>query len=254
MNMQRAAAVVFGGASGLGAATARRLAADGAQVVVADINALAAAEVASEVGGRAHTCDVTDSDSVQAAVDLAAGLSERGLRISVCCAGIPNPAKLVGRDGPTPLEIFTKVITVNLIGTINTLRLAASAMVGNEPDDESERGICVNTASIAAFDGQIGQVAYSASKGGIVGLTLPVARELAGKGVRVMTVAPGLFETPMMASLPEAAREALGSVTPFPSRLGRPQEYAELVAHIVSNRMLNGEVIRIDGAVRLAPR
>ena len=254
MKMQGAAAVVFGGASGLGAATARRLAAGSAQVVVADINALAAAEVASEVGGHAHTCDVTDSDSVQAAVDLAAGLSERGLRISVCCAGIPNPAKLVGRGGPTPLEIFTKVITVNLIGTINTLRLAASAMVGNEPDDEGERGICVNTASIAAFDGQIGQVSYSASKGGIVGLTLPVARELAGKGVRVMTVAPGLFETPMMASLPEAAREALGSVTPFPSRLGRPQEYAELVAHIVSNAMLNGEVIRIDGAVRLAPR
>jgi NAD(P)-dependent dehydrogenase (short-subunit alcohol dehydrogenase family) len=252
--MHGAAAVVFGGASGLGAATARRLAADGAQVVVADINKLAAAEVASEFGGHAHTCDVTDSNSVQTAIDLAAGLSEHGLRISVCCAGIPNPAKLVGREGPTPLENFTKVITVNLIGTINTLRLAAGAMVTNEPDEEGERGICVNTASIAAFDGQIGQVAYAASKGGIVGLTLPVARELAGKGVRVMTVAPGLFETPMMASLPEAAREALGSATPFPSRLGRPQEYAELVAHIVSNPMLNGEVIRIDGAVRLAPR
>jgi NAD(P)-dependent dehydrogenase (short-subunit alcohol dehydrogenase family) len=254
MEMQEAAAIVFGGASGLGAATVRRLAADGAQVVVADINALAAAEVASEVGGHAQACDVTDSGSVQAAVELAAGLSGHGLRISVCCAGIPNPAKLVGRDGPTPLESFTKVITVNLIGTINTLRLAAGAMVNNEPDEDGQRGVCVNTASIAAFDGQIGQVAYAASKGGIVALTLPVARELAGKGVRVMTVAPGLFETPMMASLPEAAREALGSVTPFPSRLGRPEEYAELVTHIISNPMLNGEVIRIDGAVRLAPR
>jgi NAD(P)-dependent dehydrogenase (short-subunit alcohol dehydrogenase family) len=254
MKTQGAAAIVFGGASGLGAATARRLAADGAQVVIADLNELAAAELAAELGGHARGCDVTDAGAVQAAVDLATGLSGRGLRISVCCAGIPNPAKLVGREGPTPLEKFTKVITVNLIGTINALRLAAGAMVGNEPDEEGERGVCLNTASIAAFDGQIGQVAYAASKGGIVGLTLPAARELAAKGVRVMTVAPGLFETPMMASLPDAAREALGSVTPFPSRLGRPQEYAELVAHIVSNPMLNGEVIRIDGAVRLPPR
>lgn len=254
MKTQGAAAVVFGGASGLGAATARLLAAGGAHVVVADINAPAAAELGAEIQGQALACDVTDADSVQAAVELAAGLSARGLRISVCCAGIPHPAKLVGREGPTPLETFSKVITVNLIGTINALRLAAGAMVGNEPDEEGERGVCVNTASIAAFDGQIGQVAYSASKGGIVALALPAARELAGKGVRVMTVAPGLFETPMMASLPEAAREALGGATPFPSRLGRPQEYAELVGHIVGNPMLNGEVIRIDGAVRLAPR
>jgi NAD(P)-dependent dehydrogenase (short-subunit alcohol dehydrogenase family) len=254
MKTQGAAAVVFGGASGLGAATVRRLAADGAQVVIADINELAAAELASEVGGHAQVCDVTDSDAVQAAVDAAAGLSEQGLRISVCCAGIGTPAKLVGREGPTPLETFTKVITVNLIGTINALRLAAGAMIANEPNEGGERGVCVNTASVAAYEGQIGQVAYSASKGGVVGLTLPVARELASKGVRVMTIAPGLFETPMMAGLPEAAREALASVTPFPSRLGRPDEYADLVGHIVSNAMLNGEVIRIDGAVRLAPR
>ncbi|MGH3207845.1 MAG: SDR family NAD(P)-dependent oxidoreductase, partial [Trebonia sp.] len=191
METQGAAAIVFGGASGLGAATARRLAADGAEVVVADVNELAAAELASEVGGRAQVCDVTDPDAAQAAVDLAAGLSERGLRVSVCCAGIPKPAKLVGRDGPTPLENFTRVITVNLIGTVNALRLAAGAMVGNEPDAEGERGVCVNTASVAAFDGQIGQVAYAASKGGVVGLTLPAARELAAKGVRVMTIAPG---------------------------------------------------------------
>jgi len=254
MKTQGAAAVVFGGASGLGAATARRLAGEGAQVVIADLNADLAAQVADEIGGHAQTCDVTNSESVQAAVDLAAGLSEHGLRISVCCAGIPTPAKLVGREGPTPLETFEKVITVNLLGTINALRLAAGAMVANEPNEEGERGVCVNTASIAAYDGQIGQVAYAASKGGIVGLTLPVARELAGKGVRVVTVAPGLFETPMMASLPEAAREALGSVTPFPSRLGHPHEYADLVAHVISNPFLNGEVIRLDGAVRLAPR
>jgi NAD(P)-dependent dehydrogenase (short-subunit alcohol dehydrogenase family) len=254
MKMQGAAAIVFGGASGLGAATAQRLASDGAQVVIADLNEPAAAEIASQLGVTACACDVTDPESVRAAVDLAVGLAGRGLRVSVCCAGIANPGKLIGREGPTPLEDFAKVIEVNLLGTINALRLAAAAMIQNEPERDGERGVCVNTASVAAYEGQIGQVAYSASKGGVVGLTLPVARELAGKGVRVMTIAPGLFETPMMASLPAAAREALGKVTPFPSRLGHPNEYADLVGHIVSNPMLNGEVIRIDGAVRLAPR
>jgi NAD(P)-dependent dehydrogenase (short-subunit alcohol dehydrogenase family) len=254
MQLRDTAAIVFGGASGLGRATASRLTAGGAQVVIADLNEDAATQVASELGAHAADCDVTDSDSVQRAVDLARGLSAGGLRISVCCAGIPNPAKLVGRDGPTPLRNFQTVINVNLVGTINALRLTAGAMIENEPDEEGERGVCVNTASVAAYEGQIGQVAYAASKGGIVGLTLPVARELASKGIRVVTIAPGLFETPMMASLPEAAREALGNVTPFPSRLGRADEYANLVGQIVDNRFLNGEVIRLDGAVRLAPR
>jgi NAD(P)-dependent dehydrogenase (short-subunit alcohol dehydrogenase family) len=254
MEIQGAAAIVFGGASGLGEATARRLAAEGAEVVIADLAADRAAAVAAEIGGHAASCDVTDPDSVQAAVTLAAGLGPRGLRISVVCAGVGTPAKLIGREGPTPLETFAKVININLIGTINALRLAAGAMVTNAPDDTGERGACVNTASIAAYDGQVGQVAYAASKGGVVGLTLPVARELAGKGVRVVTIAPGLFETPMLAGLPDAAREALGNVTPFPPRLGRPSEYADLVEHIVTNPMLNGEVIRLDGALRMAPR
>jgi len=254
MQIQGAGAIVFGGASGLGEATARRLANEGASVLIADLNAARAQTLAGEIGGYSAVCDVTDSDSVQAAVDLAAGLTPRGLRISVVCAGVGTPAKLIGRSGPTPLEAFTKVINVNLIGTINALRLAAGAMVESPSEDGGERGVCVNTASVAAYDGQIGQVAYAASKGGVVGLTLPVARELAGKGVRVMTIAPGLFETPMLAGLPDAAREALGNVTPFPNRLGRPSEYADLVEHIVTNPMLNGEVIRLDGALRMAPR
>jgi NAD(P)-dependent dehydrogenase (short-subunit alcohol dehydrogenase family) len=255
MEIQGAAAIVFGGASGLGEATARRLAAEGAEVVVADLATDRAKQLAADIEGHAVTCDVTDGDSVQAAVDQAASLTPRGLRICVTCAGVGTPAKLIGRDGPTPLESFAKVININLIGTINTLRLAATAMVANAPEgDSAERGVCVNTASIAAFDGQIGQVAYAASKGGVVGLTLPVARELASKGVRVLTIAPGLFETPMLAGLPDAAREALGNVTPFPARLGKPDEYADLVEHMVTNAMLNGEVIRLDGALRMAPR
>jgi NAD(P)-dependent dehydrogenase (short-subunit alcohol dehydrogenase family) len=255
MEIPGAAAIVFGGASGLGEATARRLAAEGAEVVVADLATERAQALAAEIEGHAATCDVTDGDSVQAAVDLANGLTPRGLRISVTCAGVGTPAKLIGRDGPTPLESFAKVINVNLLGTINTLRLSAAAMVANTPEgDSAERGACINTASIAAFDGQIGQVAYAASKGGVVGLTLPVARELASKGVRVLTIAPGLFETPMLAGLPDSAREALGNVTPFPARLGKPDEYADLVEHMVTNAMLNGEVIRLDGALRMAPR
>jgi NAD(P)-dependent dehydrogenase (short-subunit alcohol dehydrogenase family) len=254
VEIQGAAAIVFGGASGLGEATARRLAAEGAHVVVADLAADRAAALADEIGGRAATCDVTDPDSVQAAVDTAAGLSDAGLRISVTCAGLGTPGKLIGRDGPTPLDRFAAVIQVNLVGTINALRVAAGAMVNNAPDAKGERGVCINTASIAAYDGQIGQVAYAASKGGVVGLTLPVARELAGRGVRVVTIAPGLFDTPMMAGLPEAARESLGGTVPFPPRLGDPAEYADLVEHIVTNTMINGEVIRLDGALRMAPR
>jgi NAD(P)-dependent dehydrogenase (short-subunit alcohol dehydrogenase family) len=254
MDIEGKTAIVFGGASGLGEATARRLAGEGADVVLADLAADRAAALAEEIGGRAVACDVTDPGSVQAAVDTAAERSETGLRIAVTCAGIGTAAKLIGREGPTPLESFAKVITVNLIGTINALRLAAGAMVGNAPDEGGERGVCVNTASVAAYDGQIGQVAYAASKGGVVSLTLPVARELAGKGVRVMTIAPGLFDTPMMATLPEEARVALGASVPFPPRLGAPEEYAELACHIVTNSMLNGEVIRLDGALRMAPR
>jgi NAD(P)-dependent dehydrogenase (short-subunit alcohol dehydrogenase family) len=254
MEIMGSAAIVFGGASGLGEATARRLADEGATVLIADLNEQRGAEIAAEIGGQAAWCDVTGSDSVASAVERAAGLSPRGLRISVVCAGLATPAKLIGRDGPTPLETFATVINVNLIGTINALRLAAGAMVSNEPDGSGERGVCVNTASIAAYDGQIGQVAYAASKGGVVGLTLPVARELAAKGIRVVTIAPGLFQTPMLAGLPDTAREALGNVTPFPARLGNPAEYADLVEHIATNTMLNGEVIRLDGALRMAPR
>jgi NAD(P)-dependent dehydrogenase (short-subunit alcohol dehydrogenase family) len=254
MDIQAATAIVFGGASGLGEATARRLAAEGAQVVVADLAEDRAATLAADIDGHAVACDVTSAESVQAAVDLAAGLDGEGLRVAVTCAGVGTPAKLIGRDGPTPLDRFAKVIEVNLIGTINALRLAAGAMVTNAPDDAGERGVCINTASVAAYDGQIGQVAYAASKGGVVSLTLPVARELAGKGVRVITIAPGLFDTPMMATLPEEVRQSLGASVPFPPRLGTPDEYADLVEHIVTNTMLNGEVIRLDGALRLAPR
>jgi NAD(P)-dependent dehydrogenase (short-subunit alcohol dehydrogenase family) len=253
MEISGTTAIVFGGASGLGEATARRLAAEGAHVIVADLAEERAASLAQEIGGHAVRTDVTDPESVESAVAFA---TDHGppLRISVTCAGVGTPAKLVGREGPTPLDVFAKVIAVNLLGTINALRVAAGAMIAGAPTASGERGVCINTASIAAYDGQVGQVAYAASKGGVVGLTLPVARELAGRGVRVVTIAPGLFDTPMMASLPPAARESLGGTVPFPPRLGDPAEYASLVAHIVGNQMLNGEVIRLDGAARMAPR
>jgi NAD(P)-dependent dehydrogenase (short-subunit alcohol dehydrogenase family) len=254
MQIEGTAAIVFGGASGLGEATARRLAAEGATVTVADLNVPRAELVAGEIAGIAQAADVTDSEAVQRAVDAAAGSASGGLRISVCCAGVGWPAKLIGRDGPTPLDHFANVINVNLLGTINVLRLVAAKMIGNEPNEEGERGVCVNTASVAAYDGQIGQVAYSASKGGVVGLTLPVARELASKGVRVMTIAPGIFDTPMLAELSDEVRASLAASIPFPPRLARPSEYADLACHIVNNTMLNGEVIRLDGAIRMAPR
>ncbi len=255
----RGAAVVFGGASGLGEAAARRLAADYDLVVVADRDEARAQLTAADIGGSglgaavAVACDVTDEVSVQAAIDEASE-ADGGVRLGVCCAGIAPPAKLVGREGVTPLEHFAATINVNLLGTINALRLTAAAMQANEPDSGGQRGVFVMTASVAAFDGQIGQVAYSASKGGVAAVTLPAARELAKPGIRVMTIAPGLFDTPMMAGLPEPARESLGKSVPFPPRLGDPAEYAELVAHIATNRMLNGEVIRLDGAIRMAPR
>ena len=255
MRVEAASALVVGGASGLGEATARRLHGAGAAVVIADLNADKGAALAGELGDRASfvEANVMEADEVQAAVDAAAA-ADGGLRISVCCAGIGWAQRTVSKQGPHDLEIFSNVIKVNLIGTFNVLRLAATAMAGNEPDATGERGVCVNTASIAAFDGQIGQVAYAASKGGIVGLTLPAARDLAGRGVRVITIAPGLFDTPLLAALPEEAREALGAGVPFPSRLGEPAEYAALVAAIVANPMLNGETIRLDGALRMPPK
>ncbi len=253
MDTQGAGALVAGGASGLGAATSKALAAAGAKVTIADLNAERGEALAAEIGGQFVAADVTDPEAVGAAVERAAA-TEGGLRISVCCAGIGWAERLARSRGPHELEFFSNVVKVNLIGTFNVLRLAAAAMIANEPDAGGERGVCVNTASIAAFDGQIGQVAYAASKGGIVGMTLPAARDVASKGVRVMTIAPGLFDTPLLAALPEAARESLGASIPFPSRLGRPEEYALLVGQIVANPMLNGETIRLDGAIRMAPK
>jgi 3-hydroxyacyl-CoA dehydrogenase/3-hydroxy-2-methylbutyryl-CoA dehydrogenase len=255
VKIEGAGALVAGGASGLGAATVRRLHAGGARVVIADMNAEKGEALATELGERAHFAEanVMEPDQVQAAVDAAAS-GKGGLRISVCCAGIGWAQRTAGRQGPHDLEIFHNVIKVNLIGTFNVLRLAAAKMVDSEPDEGGERGVCVNTASIAAFDGQIGQVAYSASKGGIVGMTLPAARDLASRGVRVVTIAPGTFDTPLLAALPEEARVELGNQIPFPSRLGDPDEFAALAVHIVENPMLNGETIRLDGALRMPPR
>lgn len=245
---------MFGGASGLGGASARELAARGARVVIADLNEEKGGALASEIGATFVRCDVTDADQVSAAVDEAAR-APGGLRIGVNCAGIGWAERIAHKRGPHALEPFETVIRVNLIGTFNALRYEAAAMSSNEPVGESgERGVCVNTASIAAFDGQIGQVAYSASKGGVVGLTLPAARDLSGVGVRVCTIAPGLFDTPLLAGLPAEAREALGATIPFPKRLGLPAEYAALACHIVENEMLNGETIRLDGALRMAPK
>jgi 3-hydroxyacyl-CoA dehydrogenase / 3-hydroxy-2-methylbutyryl-CoA dehydrogenase len=255
MRIEDMSALVAGGASGLGAATSRALHEAGAAVVIADLNADKGEALAAELGGRASfvEANVMEPDAVQKAVDAAAG-ADGGLRISVCCAGIGWAQRTAGKSGPHDLEIFHNVIKVNLLGTFNVLRLAAASMVDNDPDDGAERGVCVNTASIAAFDGQIGQVAYAASKGGIVGLTLPAARDLAGRGVRVATIAPGTFDTPLLAALPEEARQELGAQIPFPNRLGRPEEFAALACHIVENPMLNGETIRLDGALRMPPR
>ena len=238
--------LVTGGGSGLGLATARMLTGAGANVVAADLRGEPDANI------RFVGTDVTDEESVGAAVEAA--LESGPLSGAVNCAGVAIAEKALGRDGPHPLDSFTKVIQVNLIGTFNVIRLAAAAMLGNEPDEEGGRGVIVNTASVAAFDGQIGQAAYAASKGGVVSMTLPLAREFARSGIRVAAIAPGLFDTPMMAGLPEEARDSLGRQVPFPSRLGRPEEYAALVRHIVENDLINGEVIRLDGAIRMAPR
>ncbi|WP_113716719.1 3-hydroxyacyl-CoA dehydrogenase [Arthrobacter dokdonensis] len=250
-------ALVTGGASGLGAATARRLHAAGAGVVLVDLPSSSGAELAAELGERAVfvPADVTDEGQVRAAIEAAAGLGT--LRIAVNCAGIATPGKVLGREGVLPLEQFSRVVQVNLVGTFNVVRLCAEAMAAAQQLDGEfgpERGVIVNTASVAAFDGQIGQPAYAASKGAVAAMTLPLARELARSLIRVMTIAPGIFETPMLAGLPQAAQDSLGQQVPHPSRLGKPAEYAALVEHITANAMLNGETIRLDGAIRMAPK
>ena len=263
MDIKGTVALITGGASGLGAATARRLFDAGASVVLVDLPGSAgdalAAELSASAAGRTAVfvpADVTDEAQVQAAVDAAAALGP--LRIVVNCAGIATPGKVLGRDGVLPLENFNRVIQINLVGTFNVIRLAAAAMAATEPAATDlggpERGVIINTASVAAFDGQIGQPAYAASKGAVAAMTLPIARELARSLIRVVTIAPGIFETPMMAGLPQEAQDSLGHQVPHPSRLGRPAEYANLAAHIVENAMLNGETIRLDGAIRMGPK
>ena len=253
MRIEDSGALVVGGASGLGEATVRALHDAGARVTIADVNAERGAALADELGLEFVACDVREEQQVQEAVAKAAA-ADGGLRISICCAGTGWAQKIAGSKGPHPLLPFETIIQINLIGTFNVLRFASFAMIDNDPFADGERGVCVNTASIAAFDGQVGQVAYSASKGGVVGMTLPTARDLAQYGIRVNTIAPGLFDTPLLAALPEEARQALGAGIPFPQRLGTPAEYAQLACQIVENRMLNGETIRLDGALRMPPR
>jgi len=254
MDIEGKGAIVSGGASGLGAATVRRLHAAGANVVIADVNPEKGEPLSEELGIPFVQTDVREEDQVQAAVDKAAE-AEGGLRIAISCAGTGIPIKVASSKGPHPLDAFKVIIDINLIGTFNLMRLAAFSMLSNnEPDEEGERGVCINTASVAAFEGQVGQIAYSASKGAVVGMTIPAARDLADKGIRVNTIAPGLFDTPLLGALPEEQRAALGAQVPFPSRLGRPEEYAQLAQQIVENPMLNGETIRLDGAIRMAPR
>ncbi len=253
MEIKGQAAIVTGGASGLGAATARALAASGAKVAIFDINEKAAAEVAAEIKGIAVTCDVADAASGEAAVKKASEIHGPA-RVLVNCAGVGPAKRIVGRDGPQPLADYERVIRINLIGTFNMMRLVAAAMQPLEPFASGERGVIVSTASVAAFEGQIGQAAYASSKGGVAALTLPAAREFAQFGVRVLAIAPGIFGTPMLRALPQEAQDSLGASVPFPKRLGEPSEFASLVMHIVGNSYLNGEVIRIDGALRMAPR
>jgi len=244
--------IVTGGASGLGEGTARMLAREGATVVIADLQAERGEALAKELGGTFIKCDVSQEADAQAAVAVAVSLGK--LMGLVNCAGIAPAAKTVGKDGAHPLATFSKVISVNLIGSFNMIRLAAEAMSKNEPEATGERGVMISTASVAAFDGQMGQAAYAASKGGVVGMTLPIARDLARNGIRNMTIAPGIFGTPMLFGMPQEVQDALAASVPFPSRLGRPEDYAKLVHQIITNEMLNGEVIRLDGAIRMAPK
>ena len=254
MNIEGHSAVVTGGGSGLGAETARVLAAAGARVTVLDLDEAAAGTVGTEVGGLGLACDVSDAAGVEDAIARARGV-HGAARICVNCAGIATACRIIGRDGPAPLDGFRRAVEVNLIGTFNVMRVCAADMVGLDPVNETgERGVMIATASVAAYEGQIGQAAYAASKGGLVGMTLPLARDLASLGVRVMTVAPGLMETPMLAGLSTDVLDGLAASVPFPRRLGHPGEFADLVEHIVANPMLNGSVIRLDGAVRMQPR
>jgi NAD(P)-dependent dehydrogenase (short-subunit alcohol dehydrogenase family) len=255
MNISEHVFLVTGGASGLGAATARRLVADGGRVVLADVQDEAGAQLAEELGPKARFvhCDVTREADAQAAVD-AARTGFGGLHGLVNCAGVVTPGKTLGREGPHDLGQFNSVVQINLVGTFNMIRLAAAVMAENEANEEGERGVVINTASVAAYEGQIGQAAYAASKAGVVGMTLPIAREFARHGIRVMSIAPGIFETPMILGMPQEVQDSLGASIPFPSRLGRPAEYAQLVASIVGNPMLNGETIRLDGAIRMEPK
>ncbi len=252
MQIQNKVFIVTGGASGLGEGTARMLAAHGGKVVVADMQEGKGQAVARDIGGAFVKCDVSSEADGQAAV--AQALSMGKLMGLVNCAGIASAEKTVGKNGPHQLDVYTRTIMVNLIGTFNMIRLAADAMARNEPESTGERGVLISTASVAAYDGQIGQAAYSASKGGVVGMTLPIARDLARNGIRNMTIAPGLFGTPMLFGMPQEVQDALAATVPFPSRLGTPEDYAKLVRHIIENDMLNGEVIRLDGAIRLAPK
>ena len=255
MQIRDSVFIVTGGASGLGAGTVRALAGQGGKVVAADLNKAAGEALAKELGAKVRfaECDVSSEASAKAAVDLAVS-AFGGLQGLVNCAGIAIGEKTLGKEGPHQLATFARVININLIGTFNMIRLAADAMSRSQPNAAGERGVIVNTASVAAFDGQIGQAAYSASKGGVVGMTLPIARDLADKQIRVVTIAPGLFDTPLLAGLPEPAKASLGAQVPHPSRLGKPSEYGALAVHIVENPMLNGEVIRLDGGIRMAPR
>ncbi|MGP9630058.1 MULTISPECIES: 3-hydroxyacyl-CoA dehydrogenase [unclassified Halomonas] len=255
MNCKDNTFLITGGASGLGEATVRALHTAGAKVVIADLNSERGESLAAQLGDNAvfQRTDVTSEAAAQVAVDKALNTfgSLQGL---INCAGIGDPAKVIGRDGPQPLEVFSRVVQINLIGTFNMLRLAAAAIAKSEPQADGERGVIINTASVAAYDGQIGQAGYAASKGGVVSMTLPIARELARHGIRVMTIAPGLFMTPLMETLPKEVQQSLAASIPFPNRLGEPNEFAQLACHIVGNAMLNGETIRLDGAIRMAPR
>ena len=252
MNIAGKVFIVTGGASGLGAGTVRMLAAHGAKVVIADVQVEAGEKLAKQLGQQFVRCDVSSEADGKAVV--AAATASGKLMGLINCAGIAPAVKTVGRDGAHPLDVFTKTITVNLIGSFNMIRLSADAMAKNEPEDTMERGVLINTASVAAYDGQIGQAAYAASKGGVVGMTLPVARDLARSGIRCVTIAPGIFATPMMFTMPKDVQDALAASVPFPSRLGTPEDYAKLVHQIITNEMLNGETIRLDGAIRMAPK
>ena len=252
MQLSGHSAIISGGASGLGRATAALLASRGMRVLIADLQEDAGRATAAEIGGQFMRCDVTQASDVEAAVQAANALAP--LRVAVSCAGIAPAARTLGKQGPHALELFQRVININLVGSFNLARLAAAAMAQQPPLEDGERGVIVNTASVAAFDGQIGQVAYAASKAGIAGMTLPLARDLSRDGIRVMTIAPGIFETPMLMGMPAEVQTALGQMVPFPQRLGRPEEYAALVESILTNRMLNGEVNRLDGAIRMQPK